>query len=119
MLTAPGLRVRVVTLVCLVLAVTLSACGKSSTPTAPVVRATIVASGHPEWPPIMARSGSVIDGAGPALVKKIFDDLGVAVEFPYTGTWDEVQAKARTGEVDILVAAYKTTEREGYMVYSD
>ena len=67
----------------------------------------------------MYRNGALIDGAGPALVKKIFDDLGVTVEFPQTGTWDEVQAKARTGEVDMLVAAYKTTEREGYMVYSD
>jgi polar amino acid transport system substrate-binding protein len=55
------------------------------------------------------------------LVRKIFDDLdlGVTVSFPHTGTWDEVQAKARTGEVDILVAAYKTAEREQYMVYSD
>jgi len=98
---------------------TLGACSKSSTPTAPAVRATIIASGHPEWPPIMSKNGSVIAGAGPALVKKIFDDLGVAVDFPYTGTWDEVQAKARSGDVDILVAAYKTTEREGYIVYSD
>jgi len=67
----------------------------------------------------MYRNGSTIDGAGPALVKKIFDDLGVNVTFPYTGTWDEVQAKARSGDVDVLVAAYKTAEREGYMVYSD
>jgi polar amino acid transport system substrate-binding protein len=101
------------------LAASLGACSHASTPTSPAARVGIVASGHPEWPPIMFRSGSVIDGAGPALVKKIFADLGVNVEVPYTGTWDEVQAKARSGEVDMLVAAYKTTEREGYMVYSD
>ena len=103
------------------LASALSACDTTSNPNAnsPASHTTIIASGHPEWPPIMYQSGAVIDGAGPALVKKIFDDLGVAVEFPHTGTWDQVQAKARTGEVDILVAAYKTTEREGYMVYSD
>ena len=112
---------RITNLVCLaVLAFSLSACdSKSSTPTTPSTnKTTLIASGHPEWPPIMYRSGALIDGAGPALVKKIFDDLGVTVEFPQTGTWDEVQAKARTGEVDLLVAAYKTTEREGYMVYS-
>ena len=90
----------------------------SSTPTTPTARIGIVASGHPEWPPIMFQSGAAIDGAGAALVKKIFADLGVAVEIPYTGTWDEVQARARSGEVDVLVAAYKTTEREGYMLYS-
>jgi polar amino acid transport system substrate-binding protein len=105
---------------CLVLiAGALSACDGTTNPAGPASRDTIVASGHPEWPPIMFQRGSVIDGAGPALVKKIFDDLGVAVSFPHTGTWDEVQAKARTGEVDILVAAYQTAEREGYMVYSD
>jgi polar amino acid transport system substrate-binding protein len=112
---------RIASFVCLaLLAVSLSACdSKSSTPTTPAShKTTLIASGHPEWPPIMYRNGALIDGAGPALVKKIFDDLGVTVEFPQTGTWDEVQAKARTGEVDMLVAAYKTTEREGYMVYS-
>jgi len=100
------------------LSVAVNACGTSSTPAAPGVRLGIVASGHPEWPPIMFRNGATIDGAGAALVKKIFADLGVAVEIPYTGTWDEVQARARSGEVDVLVAAYKTTEREGYMLYS-
>ena len=104
---------------CLVLlAGAFSACGKTN-PAGPGSRNAVVASGHPEWPPIMFQSGAAIDGAGPALVKKIFDDLGVEVSFPSTGTWDEVQAKARTGEVDVLVAAYKTTEREGYMLYSD
>jgi polar amino acid transport system substrate-binding protein len=101
------------------LAAALGACSHSSTPTSPAARIGIVASGHPEWPPIMFQSGSTIDGAGPALVKKIFADLGVPIDVPYTGTWDEVQAKAKTGQVDLLVAAYKTTEREGYMVYSD
>src|SRR5262245_10672332 len=104
----------------LLLGCALTACSsKTSNPASPTGHQTPVASGHPEWPPIMYRNGSTIDGAGPALVKKIFDDLGVNVAFPYTGTWDEVQAKARSGEVDVLVAAYKTAEREGYMVYSD
>src|SRR5215471_12800661 len=109
------------TLVAIVLlAVASGACSSNSTtPTTPSARIGIVASGHPEWPPIMFQSGSTIDGAGAALVKKIFTDLGVAVDVKFTGTWDEVQAKARSGQVDILVAAYKTTEREGYMVYSE
>ncbi len=80
---------------------------------------TLVASGHPEWAPIMFKSGETIDGAGPALVRKIFDELEVQTSFPYKGTWEEVQEKAKSGEVDVLVAAYKTTEREEYMVYSE
>jgi polar amino acid transport system substrate-binding protein len=108
------------TLVCLVLfaAGAFSACNTKSNPNSPDGLA-VIASGHPEWPPIMFQSGSAIDGAGPALLKKILDGAGVTATFPYTGTWDQVQAKARTGEVDMLVAAYKTTERQGYMLYSD
>jgi polar amino acid transport system substrate-binding protein len=101
------------------LALGLGACSHTSSPTSPNAKAGIVASGHPEWPPIMFQSGAAIDGAGPALMKKIFADLGVGIDVPFTGTWDEVQAKARSGEVDMLVAAYKTTERQTYMVYSD
>ncbi|HUR20029.1 MAG TPA: transporter substrate-binding domain-containing protein [Vicinamibacterales bacterium] len=100
------------------LLITFTACSSKS-PADPGPLVSIMISGHPEWPPIMYRSGAVIDGAGPALVKKIFDDLKLRTAFPYSGTWDEVQAKARTGEVDVLVAAYKTTERLTYMLYSD
>jgi polar amino acid transport system substrate-binding protein len=78
-----------------------------------------VVSGHPEWPPIMWQDGDKIVGAGPQLVQKIAGDLGFKVESKYEGLWDEVQQKAKSGEVDMLAAAYKTAERETYMDYSD
>lgn len=110
---------RIAALTCLVLfAGVLAACDNSTNPNSPAAR-RVIASGHPEWPPIMFQDGAVIDGAGPALVEMIFDDLGINVAVRHTGTWDEVQAQARTGEVDVLVAAYKTSAREDYMVYSD
>ena len=96
----------------------LSSCSNKS-PADPGPLVSIQISGHPEWPPIMFRSGNLIDGAGAALVKRIFADLQLRTAFPYSGTWDEVQAKARSGEVDVLVAAYKTTARQEYMLYSD
>lgn len=86
---------------------------------APEEARTAVASGHPEWAPIMFAQNGTIVGAGPELVAKIMSDLNVSVSFPESGTWDEVQAKARSGAVDILVAAYKTDERLTYMEYSD
>ena len=90
--------------------VALSGCGLS--------KGSLVASGHPEWAPIMSQSGDKIVGVGPELVEKIFNQLGIKVDSRFTGTWDVVQAKAKTGEVDVLVAAYKTDERETYMDYS-
>lgn len=78
-----------------------------------------IASGHPEWSPIMWRQGLEIVGVGPDLVKLISSDLGLKIRPEYVGLWDMVQVKARTGEVDLLVAAYKTSEREAYMLYSE
>jgi polar amino acid transport system substrate-binding protein len=78
----------------------------------------LVASGHPAWPPIMYQQDDQIVGAGPEIVKKIFTELGVKTVFKYEGTWDVVQSKAKAGTVDVLVAAYKTKERETYMDYS-
>ncbi len=77
-----------------------------------------VASGHPQWSPIMWQQDDKIVGVGPDLVSKIFSDLKINISIPAVGRWDEVQAKARDGEVDVLVAAYKTDEREIYMDYS-
>ncbi|MFA7663016.1 MAG: transporter substrate-binding domain-containing protein [Patescibacteria group bacterium] len=78
----------------------------------------LVVSGHPEWPPIMYQDGNQIVGAGPEIVAKIFTELGVKSVSKYEGAWDVVQSKAKSGEVDVLVAAYKTAERETYMDYS-
>lgn len=80
---------------------------------------TYTASGHPEWPPIMWKDGEDIIGIGPDLIKIISSDLGLKIQTRYAGLWDMVQAKAKSGEVDVLVAAYKTSEREGYMLYSE
>ena len=77
-----------------------------------------IASGHPAWPPIMFQDNQAIDGAGAALLTKIFTGLDLRVNVTYAGAWDEVQAKAKSGDVDLIVAAYKTAEREMYMDYS-
>lgn len=97
-------------LITLLFSLVLSGCGVEKEP--------LIASGHPEWEPIMERSENKIVGAGPELVEIIFDDLGIKVSSEYKGTWDVVQEKTRTGEIDVLVAAYKTPERETYMEYS-
>lgn len=78
----------------------------------------LIVSGHPDWPPIMYQQNDLIVGAGPEIAKRVFADLGVKVISKYEGPWDIVQEKAKTGLVDVLVAAYKTTERETYMDYS-
>jgi polar amino acid transport system substrate-binding protein len=82
------------------------------------INQTAKISGHPEWPPIMYRFGDKIIGAGPEIIAKIFAEIGLTADFDYAGSWDEVQDKARSGEIDFLVAAYSTEERKTYMEYS-
>lgn len=80
---------------------------------------TLIASGHPEWPPVMYKKGKNIVGAGPELVQKILNDLGIKVKISYSGSWENVLSKAEAGKIDLVVAAYKTKEREKHFVYSD
>lgn len=79
----------------------------------------LIATGHPEWAPIMWQSGNKIIGVGPDLMQKICVDLKIVCDIKFTGAWDKVQEQAKNGNVDVLVAAYKTNERETYMNYSD
>lgn len=78
----------------------------------------LIASGHSDWSPIMYQQNDQIVGAGPEIAARIFKELGVKFVSKYEGPWDIVQEKARNGSVDVLVAAYKTQERETYMAYS-
>lgn len=78
----------------------------------------LLMSGHPQWAPIMYQDGEKIIGAGPEIAGIIFDKLGIKSESEYAGAWDEVQDKAKSGGIDMIVAAYKTDERETYMDYS-
>ena len=66
----------------------------------------------------MYRKNDLIVGAGPDITIKVFSDLGIKISSLYEGSWDVVQEYAHNGKVDVLVAAYKTTERETYMGYS-
>lgn len=79
----------------------------------------LIASGHPEWAPIMWQSGDNIIGAGADLVSKICIDLKIVCDIKYTGVWDKVQEQVKNSNTDLLVAAYKTDERQTYMNYSE
>jgi len=80
---------------------------------------TYLASGHPEWPPIMWQQNQKIIGLGSDLTQKIFTELGLKIESKFYGSWDEVLKKAETGEIDVIVGGYKTAERTNYFDFSE
>ncbi|MDD5696588.1 MAG: transporter substrate-binding domain-containing protein [Candidatus Pacebacteria bacterium] len=84
----------------------------------PEEKHTAVVSGHPDWKPVMWKEGDKICGIGPEVTRLVFEDIGVKIDSRCVGSWDVVQEKARVGEIDAIVALYKTREREEYLYYS-
>jgi polar amino acid transport system substrate-binding protein len=79
---------------------------------------TVIASGHPQYPPVMWKEGKNIVGVGPELTRMVFNDLKIQVKSPYMGTWDKVQDQAKQGKIDVLVGLYMTEERKASFEYS-
>ena len=79
----------------------------------------IVMTGHPDYPAMAYRAGDRIDGAAPALVAAIAEDLGVPLVSRYLGSWSEAQEAAREGKADMIVGVYRNDEREKYLDYAE
>jgi len=78
----------------------------------------VLVSGHPDWKPIMYKSGESIAGIGVEVTQSVFKDIGFGVNAKYVGAWDIVQEQAKQWAIDVIVALYKTKEREQYLDYS-
>jgi len=79
----------------------------------------LIASGHPYYPPIMWKEGNTITGAASELADKLFSDLKIKYEIIYDGPWEKVLQDAKTGKIDVIIAAYKNDERLEYLEYTD
>jgi polar amino acid transport system substrate-binding protein len=77
----------------------------------------IAATGHPAYPVIAYKDGDNIVGAAPTLVETIAKQINVPLESKYTGTWEEAQAAARDGKVDMIFGIYYNDERATYLDY--
>jgi len=77
----------------------------------------IAAAGHPAYPVIAYKDGDNIVGAAPTLVETIAKQINVPLESKYTGIWEEAQAAARDGKVDMIFGIYYNDERATYLDY--
>ena len=77
----------------------------------------IAATGHPAYPVIAYKDGDNIVGAAPTLVETIAKQINMPLESKYTGTWEEAQAAARDGKVDMIFGIYYNDERATYLDY--
>ncbi|HHB75279.1 MAG TPA: transporter substrate-binding domain-containing protein [Desulfobulbus sp.] len=79
----------------------------------------LLVTGNPEAPPIVWQKSGKLVGVGPEAVSRILENLHVPFTIKNTGSWKQVQEKAKNGTVDLIVSAYKNKERQQYMAFSD
>ncbi len=77
-----------------------------------------IVSGHPDRKPVTYRSGDALAGIGVEATREAFKQAGVDISPVYAWAWDVVQQKAKDGQIDAIVALYKTEGRETYLDYS-
>ncbi len=79
---------------------------------------TFIVSGNPKAPPVMWEEYNKLTGVGPDIAKSILTELKLDYDIRIEGDWQQVQDKCKSGEVDMIVAAYKNDARAAYMDYS-
>jgi len=79
---------------------------------------TFIVSGNPKAPPVVWEQYEKLTGIGPDIAKSILTELKLDYDMRIVGDWQQVQDKCKSGEVDMIVSAYKNDERASYMEYS-
>ncbi len=79
---------------------------------------TFIVSGNPKAPPIVWEEYKKLTGIGPDIAKSILTELKLDYDIRVSGNWQQVQDKCKSGEIDMIVSAYKNDERASYMDYS-
>jgi len=79
---------------------------------------TLLASGNSEAPPIVWKKGDHLVGVAPEALHRILTRIGVPYDLRPSGSWDEVQQQAKSGDVDLIVSAYDNADRRQYMDFS-
>ncbi|PSJ48174.1 ABC transporter substrate-binding protein [Zobellella endophytica] len=80
---------------------------------------TLVACGHPMYPPLSWAERGELTGIAPHLARRLLGEFGYRLDMRIFGNWERCQLAARQGKVDLIVAAYKTRRREQDFLFSD
>ena len=75
-------------------------------------------SGNPQAPPVVWEEHQKLVGLGPDLASSILGELGVKYSFRRFSDWQVVQDRAKNGEIDMIVSAYRNSDRDQYLTFS-
>jgi len=79
---------------------------------------TFIVSGNPKAPPVVWEEYNKLIGVGPDLASSILTELNIDYDIRVQGDWQQVQNKCKSGDIDMIVSAYKNDDRAAYMEYS-
>jgi polar amino acid transport system substrate-binding protein len=79
----------------------------------------LTACGHPFYPPVSWINNNQLIGLAPHVAQKIFTEAGYDLELISDYNWKRCLLEAKLGNIDVIVAAYKISEREKYLYFSD
>ncbi|WP_445399517.1 substrate-binding periplasmic protein [Zobellella sp. An-6] len=85
----------------------------------PASARTLLACGHPMYPPLSWAERGELVGIAPHLARRLLGEFGYRLDLRIFGNWERCQLAARQGKVDLIVAAYKTRRREQDFLFSD
>lgn len=72
---------------------------------------TLTACGHPAYPPVSWTMQGQLRGLAPEVARLLFGELGHEVRLEALGNWKRCLLEVEEGRIDIVVAAYRTSER--------
>jgi len=84
----------------------------------PLQARVITACGHPDYPPVSWVQDQQLIGVAPQVAKQIFSELGYQLKLDNSGNWKRCLQEVKAGNIDLVVAAYKTAPRTAYLNYS-
>ncbi len=78
---------------------------------------TLIATGHPDFPPVSWNSGTALEGYGPTLLRALAEQARLGVNIVDTGSWSKAQQAVMSGRADVIYGLYKTPERMQWLSY--
>ncbi|GAA3930047.1 transporter substrate-binding domain-containing protein [Litoribacillus peritrichatus] len=78
---------------------------------------TVIACGHPDYPPWNWKQGGKILGACAEVTAMLFENIGLKVNNIYAGPWKRCQRKVEKGTVDVNICAFINDDRKTYSTF--
>ncbi len=75
-------------------------------------------SSHPAYPPVMFERDGKLFGMTIDIATALFNSLNQPHRFVFSGPWNRVQQRARSGHIDMIAGIYRNKKREKYLLYS-